>query len=111
MESRYPVIVQEGEPDRLRPYRVLTPEYGVVIPVTDEGQGPLEYGRDLVGVRAESATDAKLLGVAYLRHKGGYYDHCNGNPYTGVVVERCDCRHGRAEWDGCDECERECEEF
>lgn len=44
-------------------YYVITPEYGVMIPVTDDGQGPMEYGCDLIEIEATSARDAVALGV------------------------------------------------
>ena len=44
-------------------YYIVTPEYDVVIPVTDEGQGPVEMVADVVEIEAETARDAKALGV------------------------------------------------
>ena len=52
----------------MKRFWVVTPEYGVVVPVTDEGQGPMEYGSDVIEIEAESARDAIALGVHAMSH-------------------------------------------
>ena len=42
---------------------VVTPEYGTVIPVLDDGTGPMEYGADVIEIEAETKRDAIALGV------------------------------------------------
>src|SRR6266571_3678987 len=49
--------------DPMRRWWVVTPEYGVVIPVTSEGQGPVEWGADVIEIEAETGQDAISLGV------------------------------------------------
>lgn len=72
---------------------VITPEYGDVVPVLDYGQGPIEYGCDVIEVEAQSKRDAIALGVkAMLKSKE--YRYCREsrqfgeNPYTGVHAEK-----------------------
>lgn len=71
-------------------YLVIGPEYGTVIPVTDEGQGPTEYGCDVVEVEAASPREAKVLGVRLLRRLPYLRDDSSANPFAGVHVERAD---------------------
>lgn len=79
----------------LQPWMVCSPEYGTVIPVTDEGQGPTEYGCDVVFVEAETRRDALLFGVALLKQQGARYLDDAENPYAGVTVEPQTCAiHG-----------------
>ena len=47
----------------MKRWYVVTPEYGTVIPITDEGQGPMEYGSDVIEIEAETRRDAIALGV------------------------------------------------
>ena len=71
-------------------YWVITPEYGDVVPVTDEGQGPMEYGCDVIEIEAENARDALLLGVKAMRANSAtyrWYQNCDGSPFAGVRVE------------------------
>lgn len=42
---------------------VFTPYYDTVIPILDDGTGPVESGADVVEVEAESAKDAIVFGV------------------------------------------------
>lgn len=86
----------------LKPWLVLSREYGEVVPVLD-GTGPIEYGRDHVFVEAETRTDALVLGVAMMRKsKSKYFNHYGDeNPYAGtkVVSQLCPA-HGASclEW-------------
>ena len=86
---------------------VITPEYGVVIPVTDEGQGPTEYGCDVIEIEAETRRDAIVFGVREMLkgRRGGHgrgmrYQWCldtrgdGTSPYAGVTAEAvpaCGC--------------------
>lgn len=94
----------------LKPWLVVSPEYGEVIPVTDDGQGPMEYGSDVVFVEAATRRDALLLGVALFRKQGAKYLYDAENPYAGVKVESQVCSaHGMPVWNGdyyeCQRCE------
>ena len=81
----------------MRKWIVVTPEYGVLIPITDEGYGPTEWGCDVIEIEAEYKRDAIVLGVQLMLHggKGGHgegerYRYCldqrsdHASPYTGV---------------------------
>ena len=83
----------------LKAWLVVSPEYGVVIPVTAEGQGPIEYGADAVHVEAETRRDALVLGVSLFRQMGARYLDDAENPYRGVRVESQQCpAHGAPVW-------------
>lgn len=82
----------------MKPWLVVSPEYGHVAPVCD-GQGPMEYGSDVVFVEAEARRDALLLGVALFRKQGARYLDDAENPYAGVKVFIVRCaQHGAVVW-------------
>lgn len=84
-------------------YYVITPEYGEVVPVTDEGQGPMEYGSDVIEIEARNRSEARLLGVHAMRKnttKYQYYQHCDGNPFAGVTVESAELSEHHPDCDG-----------
>jgi hypothetical protein len=71
-------------------YWVITPEYGEVVSVTDEGQGPLEYGCDVIEIEADNKRDAIVLGVKAMRANSAtyhYYRECDDSPFAGVRAE------------------------
>jgi len=85
---------------KLKHYYVITPEYGVVVPVLDYGAGPTEYGCDVIEIEAQNARDAIALGVReMLRAPHGNGDFLKGfnwcrdaradgcSPYAGVRAE------------------------
>lgn len=85
---------------KLKHWYVITPEYGVVVPVLDFGQGPTEYGCDVIEVEAETKRDAIALGVkAMLNARYGDFAYQNRfrwcrdarndgcSPYAGVRAE------------------------
>ena len=83
----------------LEPWLVCSPEYGEVVPVTDEGQGPMEYGCDVVFVEAETRRDALVLGVKAFRDMDAHYLGDQDNPFAGVKVKSMTCpAHGRPVW-------------
>jgi hypothetical protein len=47
----------------LHKYYVVTPEYSEIIPVLDDGSGPMEYCCDVIEIEAENTRDAIALGV------------------------------------------------
>jgi hypothetical protein len=74
----------------MRRYFVISPEWGEVVPVTDEGQGPTEYCRDVVEVEADSRSDARVLGLKLLRERPCYYrwhGYNSDNDFAGLEVE------------------------
>ena len=73
----------------LKRWLVLTPEYGVVIPVLDYGQGPVEYGCDGIEIEAETRRDAISLGVREML-KGGKGGHGRGMRYQWCRDQRSD---------------------
>ena len=82
----------------MKHWLVITPVYGEVVPVLDYGQGPMEYGADVIEIEAACARDAVALGVKEML-KGGRVDEwssykwCLGqrdageSPYAGVRAE------------------------
>jgi len=75
---------------------IVGPEYGTVVPVTDEGQGPMEYGCDVVEIEAETRRDALVLGVRLLRSQPYLQNYPDENPFTDVKVERVlECPHDK----------------
>lgn len=87
-----------GDSCALLPWLVVSPEYGTVVPIVD-GQGPMEYGSDVVFVEAENRRDALVLGVELFRQQDARYLHDVESPYAGVRVESQVCqRHGMPVW-------------
>ena len=90
----------------MKRWLVVTPEYGEVIPITDEGQGPTEYQSDVIEVEAETRRDAILIGVQLMRASPSDYhwfrDNCYGNPFVGVTAEEVQvpCRACEGTGDG-----------
>jgi hypothetical protein len=77
---------------------VITPEYDEVVPILDDGTGPIEYGCDVIEIEAESRRDAIALGVNEMLKGGrqneyGFYKWCRmarsdgESPYAGVRAE------------------------
>lgn len=73
----------------MKRWYVVTPEYGVVIPILDYGQGPIEYGCDVIEVEAETKRDAITFGVLQML-KGGKGGHGKGERYTWCIDQRSD---------------------
>lgn len=79
-------------------YLVITPEYDEVMPVLDDGSGPVETGRDVIEIDAETSRDAIALGVQEMLRSSrqddySVYSWCRWarldgcSPYAGVVAE------------------------
>ncbi len=75
----------------MKRWYVVTPEYGTVIPVLDDGTGPYEYQADVIEVEAENKRDAIAFGVKLmLKGKWREFEWCKDqrdsglSPYTGV---------------------------
>ncbi len=77
-------------PFGMRDYLVCSPEYGTVIPVLDDGSGPMEYGCDVVLIRTNlGPTQARVAAVTLWR-RGKVpcrYLWDSENPFTGVTVQ------------------------
>ena len=76
----------------LKPWYVISPEYGTVIPILDDGTGPTEYGCDVVEVEAETKRDALAMGVKLMLADLScqWVKDCrldDRNPYAGMKVE------------------------
>ena len=78
-------------------YLVYTPEYGTVIPILDDGSGPMEYGADVMLVRAQNARRAKVLAVRAWRRKpwkqARWLHDClsdGRSPFVGLKAERAE---------------------
>lgn len=79
----------------MRKWAVITPEYGVMIPVTDEGLGPLEYGCDVIEIEADTRRAAVVLGVKEML-RGGKGGHGHGLRYQWCRDQRSDGRSPHA---------------
>jgi hypothetical protein len=74
---------------------VYTPEYGMIIPILDDGSGPTEYGSDVLYVRAANRQRAKVLAVRAWRRasrirEAHWIQDCDSdmrNPFAGLKVE------------------------
>lgn len=92
-------------------YVVCSPEYGEVIPILDDGTGPMEYGCDVVFAFTRNARRAKVLGVRWFRRRGARYLRYAENPFAGVKAERlefcerCHYANYRTRCNCCDACE------
>lgn len=69
-------------------WHVVTPQYGTVIPVCDFGQGPTEYGADVVEVQAATKREAVVAGVKRML-KGPY----SSRGFKWCIDQRCDGRN------------------
>ena len=77
---------RRGREHAVSRWLVVSPEYGEVIPICD-GQGPLEYGCDVVEIEADTKADARVLGVKEFRRIGAGYLADVENPFAGIKVE------------------------
>jgi hypothetical protein len=83
----------------MRRWYVVTPEYSYVVPVLDDGTGPLEYEADVIEIEAETKRDAISLGVKEMLRGwvgGCRYRWCleqrmdDCSPYSGVKAYPCE---------------------
>lgn len=90
----------------LKPWIVVSQEYGEVIPILDYGQGPMEYGCDVVNVWAETKREARVLGLKLFRQQGArFLDKCDC-PFAEMKVLPGACEHGACMFDGEPDCQR-----
>ena len=82
--------------DDKRHYEVISPEMGRVEPVTDDGQGPMEYWCDWVCVLAINARDARSQAVKHPDFKSWVQEARDSdiNPFSGVEAKLTLCEHG-----------------
>ena len=82
-------------------YMVVTPPYGTLIPILDDGTGPTEYGSDVLYVEARTVKEAKVLAVREWRQmqRRGQWREArwvadqyinNACPFTGLKVFNMD---------------------
>lgn len=73
-------------------YMVIGPERGVVIPVTDFGEGPTEYGCDVYLVDAPNRREARWAAFREAKRTNAHWwrDLCDDHPMRGVKVEAAD---------------------
>jgi hypothetical protein len=71
-------------------YFVVGPEEETVIPILDDGTGPIEVGCSVWEGYAQNAKEAKRLAWRYFREQGAKFldDNYPGHPMRGVKVER-----------------------
>ena len=73
---------------------VITPEYGTVVAVLDDGTGPEEFGRDVVEVEAPTRREALVLGLRKLRLQRSRWiwnqEADRRNPFNGLEATRDD---------------------
>jgi hypothetical protein len=70
---------------------VVSAEHGEVVPILDDGTGPMEYGRDVVYVTAASEREAKHVGLRAFRlwwNRRGHYDRDYDCPWNGMEGRR-----------------------
>ncbi len=97
----------------LKPWYVVSPEYGTVMPILDDGTGPMEYGCDVVRVEAETRRDALAFGVRLMLADSScrWVQDCRSDwmsPYAGMKVESALCPHENTTWDEtCEACIQE----
>lgn len=86
------VIQHNSSSEKLKRWMVVGPEYSVVIPVLDTGEGPLEYECDVVEVEAETKRDAIALAIRLfrthrIRHERTWLQrYPDENPFVGLRV-------------------------
>lgn len=73
-----------------RCFIVCGPEYGEVIPILDDGSGPMEYGCDAVYVRSRTKRRARVLALRWFRRFDAKYLHNADSPFKGMTVEEID---------------------
>jgi hypothetical protein len=73
-----------------RYYVVVGPQEETVIPVLDDGDGPIEIGHSVWEGFARTAKEAKALAWKHFRAEGARFldDNYPGHPMRGVTVER-----------------------
>ena len=72
---------------------VVSPEMSEVVPVLDDGTGPLEYFRDVEEVDAPTAREALRIGVPLLKSWFREARLDGRNPWAGVKATREQCPH------------------
>ena len=81
-----------------------------LIPICDDGTGPIETSHEVVCVDAPSKAKAKVAGLRLMKDWPGYQRQDGCSPFTGVTVEEITaCPHG-LRWCECDEYCDECDD-
>ena len=68
---------------------VMSPEYDTVLPILEDGSGPIETGRDVAEVEASTKAAARRLGYAKLKGEPWFrkYFERDKHPYAYLTVE------------------------
>lgn len=90
-------------------YIVVSPEMSKMVPITDDGLGPIEDFCCVVSVDADSKTEARKIAIKSPEMRDWVDDARSDdkNPFAGLKVYLGKCKHGVC-W--CDLCRGECEE-
>ena len=90
-------------------YFVVSPTMSYVVPILDDGTGPIEEGACVVSVEARTKRDARKLAVKH-PDMADWVDMARGddqNPFSGLDVWDAECSHGVCM---CDMCRGECQQ-
>jgi hypothetical protein len=91
-------------------WEVISPEFGEVVPILDDGTGPMEYGCSYVEIQAPTRRAAivaacktdEFMGKGWSRGWAARQREDGLCPYTGVkAYPKCDC-WDKDTWDGSD---------
>ena len=82
--------------DDKRHYEVLSPEMSAVQPVTDDGEGPIEFWVEWVCVLATDRRDALKQAIKHTDFQPWVKEARRDqiNPFSGVKARLTLCKHG-----------------
>ena len=83
----------EQLPTQPKHWSVTSPEFGEVIPILDDGSGPMEYGCDYALVIAPTKRAARSLAVRAWRKNARTHSDSLKEPMAGVEEA-----YGRLQW-------------
>lgn len=87
----------DGKSGPIRWWSVVSPEFGSVVPILDDGTGPVEYGRSYVEVEAHTRREAIVAASKTPEFNGrGEWSRRQREdglcPFTGIkAFPKCDC--------------------
>lgn len=84
-------------------YMVVSPMMSTTIPILDDGTGPQEEFSCVCFVDVKNKREAKILAVKNEEMKEWVNEQRRNfaNPFSGLKVMDCKCKHGKC-W--CDKC-------
>ena len=94
----------------MRHWWVRSPEIATMVPVMDDGSGPMEYGCDVVCIAATDRRSAIVAGVAAMVEWPTVARGDRVNPFAGVTADDAACPHGVCTCDiaGCETAAESC---